>query len=356
MMALSLPLAFALALSLLYNPSSASSLLYKEPTQPVDARTQDLLSRMTLEEKIAQLTYVGAVGAAAINASIKAGGVGGLQCGSDAPTCITAVNEIQAALKTKTRLGIPVSVFAETTHSGGFVGSTVFPMPITTGASWNTSLMEALGSAIALELRSAGGDQGLGPILQVCTDPRFGRMEENFGEDPFHVGKMGVGSTVGMQGRNCGGANVTLAQGKVSAQAKHFAVYGAGGRDGYTPMGGGPSERTVFEVYLRPWLKFAQAGGRGVMLSHNMALWQPMHANKRLVTETLRNRFGLLGGYTGSDMGNVMQLSRNYGFAKDGPTAVKLAMEAGLDQNMGGQFVTDTQVRHNTEVPPRIPS
>jgi beta-glucosidase-like glycosyl hydrolase len=108
---------------------------------------------------------------------------------------------------------------------------------------------------------------------------------------------------MGLQGRNCGGANVTLGPGKISAQAKHFAVYGAGGRDGYTPMGGGPSERTVFEIYLRPWLKFAQAGGRGVMLSHNMALWEPMHASFRLVTETLRNRFGLLGGYTGSDMG-----------------------------------------------------
>lgn len=93
---------------------------------------------------------------------------------------------------------------------------------------------------------------------------------QNFGEDPFHVAKMGVGATLGLQGRNCGGANVTLGKTKISAQAKHYAVYGAGGRDGYTPMGGGPSERTVFEVYLRPWLKFAQAGGRGVMLSHNM--------------------------------------------------------------------------------------
>ena len=79
------------------------------------------------------------------------------------------------------------------------------------------------------------------------------------------------------------------------------------------------------------------------MLSHNMGLWEPMHGSKRLVTDTLRNRFGLLGGYTGSDMGNVMQLARNYGFAKDGPTAVRLAMEAGLDQNMGGQYVTYTK-------------
>ena len=112
---------------------------------------------------------MGGVGGDAINASIRNGGVGGLQCSSDAATCVREVNELQAALKSKTRLGIPVSVFAETTHSGGFVGSTVFPMPITTGGSWNTSLMEEIGAAIALELRSAGGDQGLGPILQVCT-------------------------------------------------------------------------------------------------------------------------------------------------------------------------------------------
>jgi beta-glucosidase len=155
---------------------------YKDPSQPVDARTADLLARMTLDEKVAQLTYVGSVGGGAINASVKNGGVGGLQCSSNATSCIADVNALQTALKTRTRLGIPASIFAETTHSGGFVGSTVFPMPITTGCSWNTSLLEAIGAATALELRSAGGDQGLGPILQVCTDPRFGRMEENFGE------------------------------------------------------------------------------------------------------------------------------------------------------------------------------
>jgi beta-glucosidase len=84
-------------------------------------------------------------------------------------------------------------------------------------------------------------------------DPNFtGRMEENFGEDPFHVGAFGVAAVHGLQGRDgCGGANTTLPPNKISSQAKHFAVYGAGSRDAYTPMGGGPSERTVFEVYLR---------------------------------------------------------------------------------------------------------
>ena len=270
---------------------------YRDPTNSIDVRTADLLARMTLDEKVAQLTYVGGVSNSSIATAVKNGGVGGLQCQQSAASCVAAINQLQAALKTKTRLGIPASLFSETTHSGGFPGSTVFPMPVTLGASWNQTLLEQVGSVIALELRSAGGDQGLGPILQVSTDPRFGRMEENFGEDPFHVATMGVAAVHGLQGTDCGGANVSLAGDKIAAQGKHYAVYGAGGRDGYTPMGGGPSERTVFEVYLRPWLRFAEAGGRGVMLSHNMALWQPMHGNTRLVTDTLRHRFGLLGGW-----------------------------------------------------------
>lgn len=336
---------FKLLQLLLLALSGASSApvgpLYKDAAQPVDVRVADLVARMTVDEKVAQLTYVGAITNKSVAAAIKSGGVGGLQVNTGSAESVAAINALQQALKTNTRLGIPVSMFAETTHSGGVIGSTVFPMPVTSGASWNTTLLEKIGAAIALELRSAGGDQGLGPILQVCTDPRFGRVEENFGEDPFHVSAMGVASVNGLQGKGCGGANVTLGVGKISSQAKHFAVYGAGGRDGYTPMGGGPSERTVFEVYLRPWLKYAQAGGRGVMLAHNMALWTPMHANKRLVTDVLRNRFGLLGGYIGSDMGNVNQLGTGtYAMAHDGSEAVKLAMEAGLDQNMGGQYVT----------------
>ena len=121
---------------------------YRDATQSVDVRTADLLARMDLDEKIAQLTYVGAVGNTSTMSAVKNGGVGGLQCGDEASTCVVAVNQLQAALK-KTRLGIPASIFAETTHSGGFIGSTVFPMPVTVGASWNTTLMEQIGAATA---------------------------------------------------------------------------------------------------------------------------------------------------------------------------------------------------------------
>ena len=109
---------------------------------------------------------------------MKNGGVGGLQVNDEAAVSVPQINALQDALRTRTRLGIPASLYAETTHSGGFVGSTVFPMPVTSGASWNTTLLEQIGSATALELRSAGGDQGLGPILQVgrhAAAPMAGR-------------------------------------------------------------------------------------------------------------------------------------------------------------------------------------
>lgn len=119
-------------------------------------------------------------------------------------------------------------------------------------------------------------------------------------------------------------------------------MYGAGGRDGFTPFGGGVSERTLFEVYLRPWRDvMQQAGGRGVMAAHNMIDWLPCHANKRMLTDTLRNRFGLGDGYIGSDCGNVEALMNSFtGFSFDGMDGAVQAAEAGVDQDMpGGLFL-----------------
>ena len=125
---------------------------------------------------------------------------------------------------------------------------------------------------------------------------------------------------------------------RVAAQAKHYAMYGAAGKDGYTPFGGGISARTLFDVYLRPWREFAQAGGRGVMASHNLVDWTPMHANKPLLADALRGRFGLgEGGYIGSDNTNVEGLSYYlHGFAANASDAARMAIAAGVDQDMPG--------------------
>ena len=290
-----------------------------------DRRVQLLLGAMTLEEKVAQLGYkLGECDDPSTIVKAHPLGVGG--CGVGAATGgANRTNALRAAVLNGTRLGIPPSVYGESTHSGGSGGTTVFPMPCSQGASWNLSLVEAIGASNALQLRAAGGSQGLSPILQVCTDPRFGRMEENFGEDPLHVSACGRAALAGLQGRDGGGGASTYlgdSRTRVASQAKHFAMYGAGPKDGYTPFGGGPNERTLFETYLRPWRDYAQAGGRGVMASHNMIDWVPVHGSRRMLTDVLREQFGFAGGYIGSDNTNVEGLSSYFaGFADNASDA-----------------------------------
>lgn len=165
-------------------------------------------------------------------------------------------------------------------------------------------------------------------------------MEENFAEDPHLVSAYGVSAVRGLQGHDgLAGAESYLGSPatKVCSQAKHFAMYGAGPKDGYTPMGGGPSIRTLFEIYLRPWRDFALSGGRGVMAAHNMIDWVPCHANRKMLTDTLRNRFGLRNGYIGSDNTNVEGLSNYFqGYAASADDGAAIAMAAGVDQDMPG--------------------
>ena len=356
--------------------------LYKDARQPIEARVADLMAHMTPSDKAAQLGYAlfgcspgaggyiggcnawagpGNVGcrvqraaAACSNTTgcywVARGSGGKEQCLSTGGLDANAQdgpavrNAIQREVMATTRLKIPASFYGETTHCGGARGTTVFPMPCSQGATWNTTLIGEIGAANALELRSAGGDQALSPILQVATDPRFGRLEENWAEDPALVAAYGVAAIKGLQGHGGGlGPSTYLPDPArhVASQAKHFAMYGAGGRDGFTPFGGGISERTLFEIYLRPWRDvMQQAGGRGVMAAHNMIDWLPCHANKRMLTETLRNRFGLGDGYIGSDCGNVEALMNSYtGFSFDSMDAAVQAAEAGVDQDMpGGTF------------------
>ena len=240
-----------------------------DATLSPDKRTELLLAAMTLEEKVrrpcrwipgplaggggvlalssdasrsdGQVAQLGYGGCGDPNSTIHHNphGVGG--CGVVGPPPIGPppppgvpatggsfnTNELNRLLNTSTRLGIPASIIAETTHSGGAAGTTVFPMPCNQGASWNLSLVEEIGRINALQLRAAGGDQALSPILQVCTDPRFGRMEENFAEDPCLVSKYGVAAVTGLQGSDgLGGASEYLGspRTRVASQAKHFAM------------------------------------------------------------------------------------------------------------------------------------
>ena len=229
-------------------------------TLPVGTRVALLLAAMTLDEKVAQLGY--GVACKSVRLSDVPLGLGG--CGVDvAARGANTTNALRAALVNGTRLGIPPSVFGETTHSGGSLGTTVFPMPCSQGASWNVSLVEAIGRSNALQLRAAGGDHALSPVLQVATDPRFGRLEENFGEDPYIVGRLGIAAVIGLQGADgSDGASTYLGSARthVVSQAKHYAMYGAAGKDGFTPFGGGvdvsgPWHRTFVDAHALAWYR-----------------------------------------------------------------------------------------------------
>lgn len=185
------------------------------------------------------------------------------------PGGITTRNAWQTWQVNSTRLGIPTSFIGETLHSG-YSGGTVFPMPSSQGASWNASLVQEIAAAIALEARTSGVDRGFSPVLHFCTDPRFGRCEESFGEDPALVAAMGVAAVTGLAGPGGPGAASTYLPDPtvhIATEAKHYAAYAYGGRDGSMPAD--VSEYTLFDVYLRPWRAYARAGGRGIMAAHN---------------------------------------------------------------------------------------
>ena len=161
---------------------------------PINQRVAELLANMTVEEKIAQLWYGGAPTQNATDLlALMPHGIGTLELSS-----LAHRNEIQAVFMKSTRLGVPVSFYGETLHSAGVSNVTIFPTPSLVGCSWNTSLSEAIGRTIAVEAWANGIDRSFSPVLQVTTDPRWGRVAENFGEDALLVARMGAAATIGL--------------------------------------------------------------------------------------------------------------------------------------------------------------
>jgi hypothetical protein len=171
--------------------------LYKIADQTVDARVSDLLSRMTLSEKVAQMLNPVEASYEYFAANYSSTSIGTIYSGLGGDSCNAAgphgcQNAIQALFLNSSRLGIPASFIGETLHSAGCSGGTIFPVPVLLGATFNVALISRIGTSIARQARSCGIDRGLSPVLQVDTDPRFGRFEESYGEDPFLVSTMGV--------------------------------------------------------------------------------------------------------------------------------------------------------------------
>jgi beta-glucosidase len=325
---------------------------YQDPSQPIEARVNDLLKRMTLEEKVAQLqgflsrdphafddkgNFVGGADAAALNNGagsvwvLPPGGFGGDRFAGNPRERIVRMNAVQKFMKEKTRLGIPVFSMAEALHGYMAAGATSFPAAIALGGTWDQELVEKVFTATAQEASAHGVRQVLAPVLDLARDPRWGRFEECYGEDPYLVSRMGMAAVFGLQGRAA-----TIDTQHVEATLKHFAGHGQseGGRN-IAPLSFGDREFRTNHLYpFEMAVKVAHA--HSLMASYNEWDGVPNHVNHKLLTEILRNEWGF-DGYVMSDGGGIDVLFENHSAAAGPNEAGMMALEAGVDYDLGGK-------------------
>ena len=312
---------------------------YRDPSLGVGERVADLLARMTLDEKVAQLgsawVFQLADGAAldeARAADLLRHGIGQVTriSGASSLTAREAAalaNAIQRHLVSATRLGIPAVVHEEICSGVMSRGSTIFPQALGLAATWEPDLAAALAATVRDQMRAMGAHQGLSPVLDVCRDPRWGRTEETFGEDPHLVARMGVAFVRGLQGDD-------LTSGVV-ATAKHFVGYGdSEGGLNWAPAHIGARE--LREVHLHPFEAAVRtAGVRSVMPAYNEIDGVPVAADRDLLTGVLRDEWGF-DGCVVSDYFSIRQLADYHHVAVDAEEAAAVALEAGLDVELPG--------------------
>jgi len=310
------------------------SLRYRDALLPVEERVQDLLERMTLDEKLAQLgsTYVyeildgteldplraEKIMEYGIGHISRIGGASALE-----PHEVAGIaNAIQHDLLARTRLGIPAIVHEECIAGAMVKGATSFPQGIGIAATWDPDISYAMGRAVARQMRAGGAHQGLAPVLDVCRDPRWGRVEETSGEDPYLVACMGAASIRGLQAD--GGEDGVI------ATAKHFAGHGApeGGMNSAPPHIG---PRELREVYLPPFEAAVRvAGVRSFMHAYHEIDGIPCIANRDLLVDTLRVQWGFDGTMV-SDYNGVEELVVTHRIVPTLTEAAAVSLEAGVD-------------------------
>jgi len=309
---------------------ATDSQLYQDAWQPLERRVDDLLSRMTLDEKIAQLgscwvyeilenfqfstAKAGQLMSFGLGQITRLGGATNLQ----PQTAAELANVIQKYLKEETRLGIPAMIHEECCSGLMTRGATLFPQAIGVASTWDTKLTEAMTQAIGAQMRAIGGHQGLAPVLDVTRDPRWGRTEETFGEDPYLVASMGCAYVRGLQSQ------------QVIATGKHFVGYGMteGG------MNWSPSmipARQLHEVFLFPFEAAIKLAGLGsIMNSYSEIDGVPCCASRKLLTDILKTDWGF-DGIVVSDYFAINMLYQYHKIARDKDEAAAQALHAGLD-------------------------
>eukprot|EP00730_Choanoeca_flexa_P000024 TRINITY_DN10009_c0_g1_i2.p1 TRINITY_DN10009_c0_g1~~TRINITY_DN10009_c0_g1_i2.p1 ORF type:complete len:761 (+),score=178.19 TRINITY_DN10009_c0_g1_i2:15-2297(+) len=315
-------------LLLLFVATTASLELYQNPNQDVLTRANDLLAKMTIEEKIVQ-TFSPYGSPSIYPDLIEKYGQYGL--GALVAHDVDSRNQIQAEFMNASRLKIPVTFHHESLH-GGASGAAVFPMPLTQGNTWNTSLVTLIAQRVAYATRAYGANIGFAPVINLFTDPRYGRHQEGFSPNPTLTAHYARASVLGLQGSITGNATTYLPKNSIAALGKHFAAYGAamGGLNAAPAVMG---ERQLRQIYLKPWRAFGKAGGRGAMPSHNTVLDVPCHANDWLVNKVFREEFGFGEGLTISDC-NDLNVLMNFGIAANVSQAAAKGLIGGVDMDL----------------------
>jgi len=322
---------------------------YRDPSRPIDERVADLLARMTLEEKVAQMLCVWQKKpeklvdeqgrfdeAKALRAFGDGHGLGQVGRPSDAGGGLGArrmaelTNDVQRFFVERSRLGIPVVFHEECLHGEAAPEGTSFPQPIGLGATFDPGLVERLYAMTAAETRARGAHQALTPVVDVARDPRWGRVEETFGEDPYLVARLGVAAVRGFQGdRTFTGKRHLI------ATMKHYAAHGQP-ESGTNCAPVNVSERVLRETFLSTFkAAILEGGAMSVMPSYNEIDGVPSHANAWLIQDVLRGEWGFQG-FTVSDYFAVRELENAASFsghhvARDAKHAAEIAAMTGVD-------------------------
>lgn len=319
--------------------------VYLNPNLPVDERVADLMSRMTLEEKVAQLvgTWQNAqqvpdpstmfVGKSNEFLPDKApltlkSGIGQITRPSEnrePREMVEFTNTVQKWIRANTRLGIPVMFHEECLHGLVAPGATSYPQAIALASTWDPVLVHEVFAATAQEARSRGAQQCLMPVLDLARDPRWGRTEETYGEDPYLVSQIGLAAIKGLQGDF-----LPIDKSHVIATAKHFAVHGQP-EGGTNVAPGNYSERVIREYFLKPFeVAVKQGHVEAVMASYNEIDGIPSHGNKHLLVDILREEWGFRGMVV-SDYFGITDLMKLHHVVATKDEAGKLALESGVD-------------------------
>jgi beta-glucosidase len=316
--------------------------LYKDANAPVDVRVRDLIGRMTVQEKARQLDmYFGSEDLLATNQTVdrthaKADAVfdpalagqklGHLGVGSihDLYPHARLYNTIQTWVIKSSRLGIPALFLEEGLHGYQGYDETEFPQSVNLASTWNRDLAQQTGAAIAAEARAVGVDMILGPVLDVARDPRWGRVEEDFGEDPCLSGNLGLAYVQGMQGDSLDSDH------NVIAEPKHFAAHGSPESGlNMSPVHAGEREvRTVMLKSFEPAIR--QGHAMGVMVAYHDIDGVPCTGNPWLLNQVLRDEWGFQG-FALSDLGAIRRLYEDHHVVSSRQEAVCLAIRSGVD-------------------------